>query len=100
VFRPYLQYVPLYGTLWAMAMASDSTDPALLTAAEVDMRIAARGITDLQLYNGATHDALLAQPNFVRALFAQAAEPLRSGDQLADVRDPAELPPVQVTIQI
>ena len=100
VFRPYLQYVPLYGTLWAMAMASDSTDPALLTAAEVDMRIAARGITDLQLYNGATHHALLAQPNFVRALFAQAAEPLRSGDQLADVRDPAELPPVQVTIQL
>ncbi len=100
VFRPYLQYVPLYGTLWAMAMASDSTDPALLTPAEVDARIAERGITDLQLYNGATHQALLAQPNFVRAIFAQAAEPLRSGDQLADVRDPAELPPVQVTIQL
>ncbi|MBS0494957.1 MAG: polyamine aminopropyltransferase, partial [Proteobacteria bacterium] len=97
IFRPYLQYVPLYGTLWCMAMASDSTDPARLTAAEVDARIAERGITDLQLYNGATHHALLAQPNFVRAIFAQAAEPLRSGDVLADVRDPAELPPVVVT---
>ena len=41
VFRPYLQYVPLYGTLWCMAMASDSTDPALLTAAEVDALFAA-----------------------------------------------------------
>ena len=98
VFRPYLQYVPLYGTLWCMAMASDSTDPALLSAQEVDARIAKRGIADLQLYNGATHQALLAQPNFVRAIFAQAAEPLRSGDELADVRDPADLPPVRVTI--
>ena len=98
VFRPYLQYVPLYGTLWCMAMASDSTDPALLTADEVDARIAERGITDLQLYNGATHHALLAQPNFVRAIFAQAAEPLRSDDELADVRDPADLPPVRVTM--
>ncbi|WP_404301804.1 polyamine aminopropyltransferase [Alicycliphilus denitrificans] len=97
IFRPYLQYVPLYGTLWCMAMASDSTDPALLSTEEVDARIAQRGIADLQLYNGATHHALLAQPNFVRAIFAQAAEPLRSGDVLADLRDPAELPPVLVT---
>ncbi len=97
IFRPYLQYVPLYGTLWCMAMASDSTDPALLSAQEVDARIAERGIGGLELYNGATHHALLAQPNFVRALFAQPAEPLRSGDVLGDVRDPAELPPVVVT---
>ena len=97
VFRPYLQYVPLYGTLWCMAMASDSTDPARLTAAEVDARLAVRGIGDLQLYNGAVHHALLAQPNFVRALLARPAEPLRSGDTLAEVRDPSELPPVTVT---
>ena len=83
-----------------MAMASDSTDPALLTAAEVDARIAQRGIADLQLYNGATHLALLAQPNFVRAIFAAPAEPLCSGDQLADVRDPSELPPVRVTTKL
>lgn len=97
VFRPYLQYVPLYGTLWCMAMASDTTDPALLTADEVDARIAARGIADLQLYNGATHQALLAQPNFVRALLAQPAEPLHSGDQLADVRDPSALPAIHIS---
>jgi spermidine synthase len=97
VFRPYLQYVPLYGTLWCMAMASDSTDPALLTAAEVDARIAQRGIADLQLYNGATHQALLAQPNFVRALLARPADPLRSGDALDDVRDPSALPAIRIS---
>ena len=97
VFRPFLQYVPLYGTLWCMAMASDSNDPVGLSAAAVDARLAERGIGDLQLYNGAMHQALLAQPNFVRALFAQPAQPLRSGDVLSDVRDPAELPPIRVS---
>ena len=96
VFRPYLQYVPLYGTLWCMAMASESTDPALIGAEEVDARIAARGLKNLQLYNGAIHHALLAQPNFLRELLAEPAEPLRRGDTLDEVRDPAELPPVVI----
>lgn len=97
IFRPYLQYVPLYGTLWCMGMASDTTDPARLSADEVDARLAARGIRDLQLYNGATHHALLAQPNFVRELLARPARPLRSGDVLEEVRDPAQLPAVVVS---
>ncbi|MDR2332630.1 MAG: polyamine aminopropyltransferase [Burkholderiaceae bacterium] len=96
VFRPYLQYVPLYGTLWCMAMASEQTDPALLGAEEVDRRIAERGIGSLQLYNGAMHQALLAQPNFVRDLLAQPAQPIRRGDTLEEVRDPAEIPPVVI----
>lgn len=97
IFRPYLQYVPLYGTLWCMGMASDTTDPARLSADEVDARLATRGIRDLQLYNGATHHALLAQPNFVRELLARPARPLRSGDVLEEVRDPAQLPAVVVS---
>ncbi len=98
IFRPYLQYVPLYGTLWCMGMASDTTDPALLSAAEVDARIAARGLHGLQLYNGAMHHALLAQPNFVRTLLGKPAQPLHSGDVLEEVRDPALWPEVQVTV--
>lgn len=80
-----------------MGMASDTTDPARLSADEVDARLAARGIRDLQLYNGATHHALLAQPNFVRELLARPARPLRSGDVLEEVRDPAQLPAVVVS---
>ena len=96
IVRPYLQYVPLYGTLWCMAMASDSTDPALLGAAEVDARIAARGLQDLQLYNGATHQALLAQPNFVRTLLAQPAPPIHRGGTLDEAIDPDGIPAVAV----
>ncbi len=97
IVRPYLQYVPLYGTLWCMAMASDSTDPTLLGAAEVDARIAARGLQNLQLYNGATHHALLAQPNFVRDLLAQPAQPIHQGGTLDEAIDPDSLPAVNVT---
>ena len=96
IVRPYLQYVPLYGTLWCMAMASDHTDPALLDAAAVDARIAERGLGDLQLYNGAVHQALLAQPNFVRELLARPAQPIHSGGALPEAIDPDKLPPVAV----
>ncbi|MGP1683046.1 MAG: polyamine aminopropyltransferase [Giesbergeria sp.] len=96
IVRPYLQYVPLYGTLWCMAVASDSTDPALLDAATVDARIAERGLADLQLYNGAVHQALLAQPNFVRDLLARPAEPVLRGDSLSEAINPETFPAVAV----
>ena len=98
VVRPYMQYVPLYGTQWAMAMASDSTDPLTLTADEVDQRIAALGLRDLQLYNGAMHQALLAQPNYLRELLAQPAEPIRDDKALQDPSlQPEDFDPLQVT---
>lgn len=84
VVRPYLQYVPLYGTLWGMAMASDSADPLALPAAEVDARLARHGLDDLKLYSGATHHGLLALPPFVQRLLAQPAAPLQDGDELED----------------
>lgn len=97
IVRPYLQYVPLYGTLWCMATASDSTDPAALTPAEVDRRLETRGIRELQLYNGHTHQALLAQPNFMQEFLRREASPLRAGEVLGDVHDPAHLPRITIT---
>ncbi len=86
VVRPYLQYVPLYGTLWGMAMASDQADPLALTAAEVDARLVRHGVQGLQLYSGATHHALLALPPFVQRLLAEPAQPIKDGDQLEDLQ--------------
>ncbi len=85
VVRPYLQYVPLYGTLWGMAMASDQADPLALTAAEVDARLARHGLRDLKLYSGGMHHALLTLPPFVQQLLARPAAPIRDGDQLEDL---------------
>lgn len=68
IVRPYTLHIPLYGTLWGMACASDSLDPATLTPAEAEQRLHERGIADLRYYNGDTHQAVLAQPNYLRKL--------------------------------
>jgi spermidine synthase len=69
---PYTMFIPLYGCLWSMAACSDSLDVASVSAAEIDKRIAGRGLEQLQYYNGATHTALFALPNFVRKLTVDA----------------------------
>ncbi|MCC6473223.1 MAG: polyamine aminopropyltransferase [Burkholderiales bacterium] len=66
--RPCVMFIPLYGCLWSMAVCSESLDPLAVPAAEVDRRIARRGLARLQYYNGATHHAVFALPNFVREL--------------------------------
>ncbi len=66
IVRPYTMFVPLYGSLWAMACASDKLDPKSFTADEIDRRIDHRKLIELQYYNGETHEAVFALPNFVR----------------------------------
>src|SRR3954464_8642482 len=68
IVRPYLMYIPLYGSLWAMAVCSDKLDPKAFTADEIDRRIEARKLGDLKYYNGETHEGVFALPNFVRDL--------------------------------
>ena len=65
---PYLTSIPLYGGLWMMACASSTLDPRAVSAAEIDRRIAERGLSKLRYYNGDMHRAALALPNFVREL--------------------------------
>ena len=72
IARPYTMFIPLYGCLWSMCACSDSTDVASIGATEIDARVSARGVTHLQYYNGATHQALFALPNFVRDLTVDA----------------------------
>ena len=66
IVRPYMVTVPLSGGPWMMACASNTLDPAMLPATAVDTRLSVRGIADLQFYNGSTHLAAMALPNFVR----------------------------------
>ncbi|MEO5677501.1 MAG: polyamine aminopropyltransferase [Usitatibacter sp.] len=71
VFRivaPYFAYIPLYGSIWGFASASDTLDPRGLKPAEVERAIAARNLRDLRYYNGDVHRALFALPNYIRAL--------------------------------
>ena len=68
VVRPYTMFIPLYGCLWSMATCSDSLDPVSVSATEIDRRIKRRNLQNLDYYNGATHQAVFALPNFVQAL--------------------------------
>ena len=68
VVVPYFAYIPIYGSIWGFASASDSLDPRTMEPAAVEKVISSRGLEDLQYYNGETHRAVFALPNYVREL--------------------------------
>ena len=68
VVAPYFVHIPLYGSIWGFACASDWLDPRALSPADVERVIRERGIGDLQYYNGDVHRAMFALPNYVRSL--------------------------------
>jgi spermidine synthase len=72
IVRPMGVYVPLYGTYWGLAVASDQLDPCSLDPDEVARRLANRRIDSLQLYNEAIHNGLFALPNYYRRLLPGA----------------------------
>jgi spermidine synthase len=67
---PYFAYIPLYGSIWGFAIASDTLDPTALSPQDIDGIVAARALSDLQYYNGETHRAGFAIPNYLRAIVA------------------------------
>jgi spermidine synthase len=87
IVRPYTMYIPLYGSLWAMAVCSDKLDPKAFTADEIDRRIEQRKLQELRFYNGETHEGVFALPNYVRDLVipARLKQPAR-GRRLGVVR--------------
>ncbi|MER1968426.1 polyamine aminopropyltransferase [Castellaniella sp. GW247-6E4] len=74
--RGYGLHIPLYGSYWSLAVASDTLDPVALAADEAAARLEARGIDDLQYYNAGVHGALFALPNFYQRLMPQEADAL------------------------
>jgi spermidine synthase len=72
IVRVYIVYIPLYGSLWSMAVCSDKLDPKAFTADEIDRRIDARKLQELKYYNGETHEGVFALPNYVRDLVTPA----------------------------
>ena len=75
IVAPSVVPVPLYGGVWGMATASTDIDVRKLDQQEVDKRIAERGLA-LRYYNGGTHCAMHALPNFMRDKLQEAARPI------------------------
>ena len=66
VVDPLSAHVPLYGSQWLMAIASDTLDAAALFAHDIEARLADRGIEGLRYYDARLHPALFALPRALR----------------------------------
>nr|WP_315467085.1 polyamine aminopropyltransferase [uncultured Undibacterium sp.] len=66
IVSPYSVFIPLYGAMWGMAIASKShatlatSDPELLVQTTIQGRLQAQGISQLQFYSAARHASLFA----------------------------------------
>ncbi|MFC1917818.1 polyamine aminopropyltransferase [Chloroflexota bacterium] len=58
--------MPCFGGPWGFCVASNATNPALLTPAEVDERISARALSHLKFYDGITHQGMFSLPKYIR----------------------------------
>jgi len=80
VFRqvhPLALFIPLYGSLWCLGVASDSANPRLMTAEAISARLRERRIGGLSYYNAELHAGLFALPTFVKALTEPSEAPAR-----------------------
>jgi len=68
---PLSLFIPLYGSQWCLAIASDTIDPRATTVETIAQRMLERGLGDLRFYHPAMHAALLTLPKFVQELVGQ-----------------------------
>lgn len=83
VFRhvaPMSLFVPLYGSLWCLAVASDTIDPRTLSTETIRERIKERGIGGLRYYHPQMHAALFTLPVFVQEQVQSTKLAARAGE--------------------
>ncbi|CAE6775908.1 spermidine synthase [Paraburkholderia haematera] len=75
IVRTMHTFIPLYGSLWMMATASDTLDPATLAVEALAERLAARRIDSLKHYDPALHAGLFSASRSVRDKLSQFLKP-------------------------
>jgi len=63
--HPYQVDIPSFGGSWGFCFASNNVKPVMSTE-EIDSRLQERGVTELRLYDGITHQNLFALPKHLR----------------------------------
>jgi spermidine synthase len=71
--NPLTLFIPLYGSLWCLGVASDSVNPRAVATETIAQRMRERRLSGLRFYNAELHSALFALPTFVRELTDPAA---------------------------
>lgn len=77
VVRTMAAFIPLYGSRWTMATASDTLDPAALTETQAEQRRRERRIDGLRWYDATLHPGLFAEPYAARDKLTGVLPPLR-----------------------
>lgn len=72
---PLSLFIPLYGSLWCLAVASDSVDPRTASAELIQQRMTERHIEGLRYYQPSLHAALFSLPVFVQELTLPSRPP-------------------------
>jgi spermidine synthase len=67
---PLSLFIPLYGSQWCLAVASDTVDPRAVTVDTIAQRMTERKLDDLRYYHPSMHPALFTLPRFVQDLVA------------------------------
>ncbi len=84
--RPMLNYIPLYGSLWGFATASDHYDPAHLSINQISKRLKAHELKDLKFYNAQTHQQVQCIPPYIQELIQEPA-PIITKENKNSVRE-------------
>jgi spermidine synthase len=69
--RPFYVYIQMYAVLWSITTASDASDMATLSPAQVDKKLKKNNITGLKMYNGDIHKASQAAYPFIADILRQ-----------------------------
>ena len=67
---PLSLFIPLYGSQWCLAIASDTIDPRAISVETIAQRMIERRLDDLRFYHPAMHPALFTLPRFAQELAA------------------------------
>ena len=87
----FYNYVQMYNTLWSVVVASDDAAALHTTAAELDARLAHRGISGLHLYSGGQHHAMAHAAPWQAQLRASAGGQPRITDAASTFLDEIDI---------
>lgn len=66
--------IPSFTLPWGFCLASKRLDPLKLSAAQVDQRLEARGVSGLRWYDGQTHEGMFHHPRYLRDALAKPGQ--------------------------
>ncbi|MDH5718208.1 MAG: polyamine aminopropyltransferase [Spirochaetia bacterium] len=84
---PMVNYVPMYGSLWGFAAASNNTNVTDITKETIISRLKNHNIQNLKFYNENTHFSVMAMPQYINEIIKEEKSPILSGTHLNIEKD-------------